>query len=794
MIKNYFKIALRNLLANKSFSLINISGLAIGLAVAMLIGLWIWDEISFDKYHSNYNRIALVMENDSYNDGIHTGAAIPWPLDAEMRKNFGNDFKHIVMSSWTDKHVLAVGDKKITYPGNFIGAEAPEMFTLNMLRGSRRGLQGSSSMLISQSVSKALFGDMDPMNKLITLDNKANFKISGVYEDLPVNTSLHDIAFMVPWEFFAGNQDWIARDPHDWNNNSLFMYVQIADNADMKKLSEKIKNVKLNRIDQGNIKSKPLIFLQPMSNWHLYSQFKNGLNAGGAIEYVWLFGVIGIFVLLLACINFMNLSTARSEKRAKEVGIRKAIGSLRIQLIGQFLCESLMLALLSFCFAMLIVQCTLPFFNEVAGKRMNFPWSNSWFWLISLGFTTVTGLISGSYPAFYLSSFKPVKVLKGVFNAGRFAAIPRKVLVVTQFSVSIILIIGTIIVFRQIQFAKNRPIGYNREGLVNIETTNDDLYNHFDAMRTDMLRSGGIMEVAGSSSPATGINNDRNDLSWKGKDPTVTAEFGNIGVTAQYGKTVGWQFIDGRDFSGRFHDDSASLILNEAAVKYMGLKNPVGEIIRVGKRDLTVIGVVRDMVMGSPYEPAKQSIFHISYGGLDDVIIKIDPGSNIQDAISKIEAVCKTYSPAVPFSFKFVDEEYASKFTNQERIGKLSSLFAALAIFISSIGLFGMASFVAEQRIKEIGVRKVLGATVFNLWQLLSREFMIMVLISFLIATPAAYYFMHNWLQHFSYRTSISWWIFGAACASAFVISLLTVSFQTIRAALSDPVKSLRTE
>ena len=793
MIKNYFKIAWRNLIKNKASSFINIGGLAVGMAVAMLIGLWIWDELSFDKYHQNYDRVAIAMQHETFNGTINTSAVISLPLDAELRKSYGSDFKHIALSSWTEKHVLNVGDKNISYSGNFMGSEAPEIFSLKMLSGTRNGIKDRSSIMISQSIAKALFGGTDPINRVLKLDNKDVFKVSGVYEDLPNNTTLHDVAFIGPWEYYI-NSPGNDRSLTDWGNNSLFLYVQIADNADMAKVSAKIKNIKLNKIDKEDRKFNPIIFLQPMSKWHLYSEFKNGVNTGGAIQYVWLFGIIGTFVLLLACINFMNLSTARSEKRAKEVGIRKAVGSVRGQLIKQFFCESFLVAALAFVFSLLLVWLAMPWFNDVANKQMTILWGNPLFWIAGISFTLFTGLIAGSYPALYLSSFNPVKVLKGTFKAGRFAAIPRKVLVVVQFTVSVVLIIGTIIVFKQIQFAKNRPIGYSRDGLVNIEVTNDDLHKHFEALRADLLKSGAITEMAESTSSTTGVNNDRGDINWKGKDPSASSYFGYIGVTTEYGKTVGWQFMDGRDFSRKFISDSLGIVVNEAAVKFMGLKNPVGEVLRVGKRDLTIVGVVKDMVMESPYDPVKQTIFHISRGPSEDMIIKINPNVSAHEALRKIEAACKTYSPSVPFTYRFVDDQYAKKFATEERIGKLASSFAGLAIFISCLGLFGMASFMAEQRIKEIGVRKVLGASVFGLWRLMSRDFVVLVIISLLIATPVAYYFMHGWLQNYTYRAELSWWIFAVTAASAIIITLLTVSYQSIKAALANPVKSLKTE
>jgi putative ABC transport system permease protein len=794
MIKSYFKIAFRNLAGNKTISAINIGGLAIGMAVATLIGLWIWNELSFNKYHQNYDRIAQVMENDTRNGTVNTGSAIPLPLDAEMRKTYGSNFKHIVMRSWTEPHVIGTGDKNITNNGVFIGEDGPDMFSLNMVSGTRNALHDASSILVSGSVAKALFGDAEPIGKVIKLDNKADFKIAGVYADLPENTSLHDVAFMAPWNFYANEPSWIGRGPDDWSDNSLFMYVQIADNADMNKVSEKIKNIKLNRVAPAQAKAKPAMFLQPMSKWHLYSEFKNGINTGGAIQYVWLFAWIGIAVLLLACINFMNLSTARSEKRAKEVGLRKAIGSLRGQLVAQFFSELLFTAILAFVLSIILVWLSLPYFDQLCGKQIAMPWADPLFWAISIGFTLFTGLIAGSYPALYLSSFNPVNVLKGTFKAGPLASIPRKVLVVAQFTVSIVLIIGTIVIFKQVQFAQDRPVGYSRNGLITIETTNGDLHKHFDAFRVDLLNSGAITEVAESSSPATGINNYMGGISWKGKDPAFSAKLANVRVTTEFGKTIGFKFVSGRDLSRQLATDSSAAVINEAAVKYMGLKNPVGELIQTEKKALTVIGVAKDMVMSSPYEAAVPTIFYLQRRGFDYVDIRLNPNLSAHNALATIEAICKAYSPSVPFAYKFTDDEYAAKFTNEQRIGKLARAFAAFAILISCLGLFGMTIFMAEQRRKEIGVRKVLGASVLRLWGSMTSDFILLIIISLLIAFPISYYAMHNWLQKYDYRTGLSWWIFAITAAGAIVVTILTVSYKSVRAAMTNPVQSLRSE
>ncbi|SDS55218.1 ABC-type antimicrobial peptide transport system, permease component [Mucilaginibacter mallensis] len=796
MIKNHLKVAWRNPIKNKASSFINIGGLAVGMTVALLIGIWIAGELSFDQYHENYNRLAQVMQNKTFNGTVTTQVATSLPVEEMLRRDFASNFKHTGVTFWTGSHILATGEKKVALPGTYVTPEIPEMFTLKMIKGSRNSLNGASSILLSRSAAVALFGHTDPLGKVIRFDEQGSLAVSGVYEDLPVNTTFHKLMYMVSWGYFTATQDWLKRAGTDWGEDSFHVFVQVANNVNIQELSAKIRDIKAKNGGPSEAKTNPDLFLQPMRNWHLYEEFKNGVNTGGAIQYVWLFAIVGVFVLLLACINFMNLSTARSEKRAKEVGIRKAVGSVRGQLIAQFYTESLLTALLAFGLSLFLIKLGLPAFNELAGKEMPAFWTTPYFWLAGLGFTLLTGIIAGSYPALYLSSFNPVKVLKGTFKAGPMAAIPRKVLVVTQFTVSIILIVGTIVVFRQVKFAQDRPVGYTRAGLVNIETNDHILGNQFGALRQDMIGSGAVKEMTRSSSPATAVYNNRYDVSWTGKDPALAVDFANIRVTTAYGKTVGWQFIAGRDFSTRFLTDSSAVVLNETAVKYMGLKDPVGQNLNFGKNNKVykVIGVVRDMVMGSPYEPAKQTIFYIGDTNFDSMILRINPAMSSHEAISKIAGICQRYMPSVPFSYQFVDDAYAQKFTDEERVGKLASAFAALAIFISCLGLFGMASFMAEQRVKEIGVRKVLGATVIGLWSLLSKDFVVLIVIAILIATPVSYYVMHSWLSHYTYHAQLSWWIFALTGVGAVLITLATVSYQSIRAALANPVKSLRSE
>ncbi|GAB3557467.1 ABC transporter permease [Spirosoma fluminis] len=801
MIQNYLKVAFRNLQRNKGYSFINISGLAVGMAVAMLIGLWIWDELSFDKYHQNYDRIVQVAQHGTVNGETWTGSNLPYPLATELMTNYPNDFKRVLRAWWIQDHTVAVGNDKLSLTGEFIDSEAPDMLTLHMLKGTRAGLRDPGSVLLSASAAQALFGNADPMNKVVKINNAMDAKITGIYEDLPHNSEFHEVKFFAPWNLYVSANPYIK--DQGWVNNFINVYAELQPNVDADQVSAKIKDIHLKNLagNAGQLAFNFQVFLHPMNKWHLHTGFdKQGNNTGGLIQYVWLFGLIGAFVLFLACVNFMNLSTARSEKRAKEVGIRKAIGSGRGQLIGQFFSESFLVVLLAFVIAIGLVTVSIKWFNSLADKEMTILWANPFFWLFSSAFILITGLLAGSYPALYLSGFQPIKVLKGHGPTFRVsgATVFRKVLVVAQFAVSITLIIGTIIVYRHIQHAKNRPVGYTREGLIDVFMSSSDLHTKFDVLRQELMNTGVVYETAQSASRATELWSNNIGFDWPGKDPSVQTDFGTLTVSPEYGKTVGWQFVAGRDFSREFASDSAAYVVNEAAVRFMGLKNrvggpPVGQTIRRDGKPFKIIGVIKDMVMGSPFEPVYPTVFFLR-GPINWINIKIKPNVSVADALPKIEAVFKKVVPSAGFDYNFIDEEYATKFADEERIGSLAGIFAGLAIFISCLGLFGLASFTAEQRTKEIGVRKVLGASVTNLWVLLSKDFVILVLIAFGIATPIASYFLSNWLQKYSYRTELSWWIFAASGAGALLITLLTVSYQSVRAALMNPIKSLRSE
>jgi ABC-type antimicrobial peptide transport system permease subunit len=786
MLKNYFTIALRNLGNNKVFSFINIGGLAAGMAVAMLIGLWIYDELSFEKYHKQYNQIVQVLDNSNIGNGLSTGYTLPLPVSAELRNNNGGEFKQVA-STLTVAQNIVYGDKAFSKTGCYAEPGITDILTFDMLEGTPASLQKPGAILLNESTAKAVFGTADPINKIIKLNNSYTLLVTGVYKDLPENTQFNGWNFVAPVGllFPAG----VGAD--NWYSNSFNIYALLSPGSNPQQVSARIKNVIYNHTKEN---TKPALFLNPMRFWHLY-EFKNGVLAAGQLQFVWLFGIIGVFVLRLACINFMNLSTARSEKRAKEVGIRKAIGSLRWQLMGQFFSESFLVVIAAFIISIALIWLALPLFNEVSGKEMRIVWGNPAIWLLSLAFCLFTALVAGSYPAVYLSSFNPVKVLKGTFRAGRFAAIPRKVLVVVQFTVSVILVIGTLVVFRQIQFAKNRPVGYSRNGLVTIPYNPAEM-PHYQAFRDELLSTRVATGVSASSSPTTGIFSSADNLDWKGKDPNRQEMFGTILIDPDFGNVVGWQLKEGRTFSKQYTTDSTCFLFNEAAIKQMGLAHPIGEMVKWHGKSWKIIGVVKDMVMTSPFDPITPVVFLMDdkQRSFNVINMKINPSMSAQEALGKTEALFKKFAPSSPFIYSFADSDYALKFAAEERTGKLASVFAILAIFISCLGLFGMASFVAEQRTKEIGVRKILGASVFNVWGLISNEFVILVIIACAIAVPVAYYFLHQWLQGYQYRTALSWWIFVVAGIGALIVTLLTVSFQAVKAALANPVKSLRTE
>ncbi|MEM9077181.1 MAG: FtsX-like permease family protein [Bacteroidota bacterium] len=806
MLKNYLKIAVRNLFHNRTYSLINISGLALGLAVSLLIGLWIHDEKSFNTNFKNHNRIAQVLMNKTNNGEIRTRFTLPYPLADELRNKFGDDFNHVVMSSFPGDNVLSYEEKNLNEYGAFMEKDALRLFSFKMLKGNHNALDEPNAIVISESTAKGIFGDEEPMGKTIRVNNDAVVTVQGVFEDLPANSNVFEplsafsdakqLDFIAPWPLYVSMYEWIktARDRKLWDNNSYQVYVEVSNKSIIQEVSDKIKHTLYDHVPDQTKKSNPEIFLHPMKDWHLRSSFKNGVSSGGAIQYVRMFGIIGVFVLLLACINFMNLSTARSQKRAKEVGIRKTVGSNKNQLIGQFLFESLLVTFCAFVLACTLVALLLPVFNPIADKQIVFPFKSPIFWSIGLGLVLITSLLAGSYPALYLSSFRPVKVLKGTTSTGKSAVSFRKALVVVQFMVSIILVSGTMIVNKQIQHSKDRPLGYDKNGLIMVEKTTDDFEGKYNALREAFKNSGGVVEIAESSNPITEVWNSNGGYDWEGKDPDFITNIVNFYVSHDYGKTVGWEMKKGRNFSRDFSSDSTAYILNEAAVEYMGLQDPIGKTIRWYDGEHKVIGVVKNMLTESPFEPIQQAIYSINYNETNWINLKLPPEKSLAYSLERIESEFTRFAPSVPFEFQFVDDAFGNKFKAEERMRKLSGIFSVLAIFISCLGLFGLSTFMAERRTKEIGIRKVLGASILSLFKMLSKDFMLLILFSGLTAVPIAYYLMQRWLENYTYHVDIPWWVFGVAILSVMLIALFTISYQAARTAIINPVKSLRTE
>lgn len=801
MYRSHFKIGYRNMLSDKWYSLMNIGGLSLGMAATLLVGIWVYDELSYNQKFENYDTIAQVMQTQTFSGEVKTGVNQPMQLAPVLRTIYGDHFKHVVTSSFINNELLTVGENnetKVSRSGNFMEPGIAHMLSLQMLKGSRDALMDPTLMLLSETTANVLFGNKDPMGQNVQIGTMMEAQVAGVYKDLPQNSEFADLTFIAPWQLLNTTANF--EDRVGWGNNWFQTYVQVQDGADIGEVSALIKDVKYDNIknegDSGGADSRPVIHLHPMKKWYLYSRFENGVNTGGAIERVWMFGIIGIFILLLACINFMNLSTAKSVKRAREVGIRKTIGSLKNQLIFQFLSESFLVASLAFVISLILVLTGLSFFNDLTDRTMTIPYANPLFWLLCLLFVLCTGCIAGSYPAFYLSSFRPVKVLKGAFSGGKGASNLRRVLVVFQFTISVVLIIGTVTIYSQIQYVKERSVGYDKNQVLYVPINSPEVRNSFETIRSELLQSNNIEEVAASDVLVTGTFVTNSGFDWKGKDPAMREEFNTLRSTHGFGHMIDWEIKEGRNFSRDFKSDSLAFIINETAAKYMNLENPVGEMVKWGDMaSFKIVGVAKDMVTRSPYEQVRPTIFTLHYGRfLNFINIKINKEVNTKEALTHIEKVFHKHDPKSLFSYNFLDEEYARNFIDEERMGKLVTFFALLAIFISCLGILGLSVFVAEQRTKEIGVRKVLGASVLSLWKLLSRDFVVLVFLSCCIAIPIGYYYMNEWIQEYNYRTELNWWIFAAAALGTLVITLLTVSFQSLKAAINNPVKSLKTE
>jgi putative ABC transport system permease protein len=790
MIKNYLKIAWRNIIRNKVYSALNVLGLSAGMAVALLIALWVNYQYSFDKFIPNHKQLYQVRRNFNSNGDTLTFSTTSLKLADALRNNIP-EIEHVAETDWMGSHGLMVGDKKFYLAGNQAGGDFLKMFRLPLIYGNADvALKDPYSIVLTQSTAKALFGNENAINKMVRVDNHDNLKVTGILKDLPDNSTFQ-FKYIIPFSYFEQTQSYVKQSrTSGFGNNSFQIFAELKPGITYAQVAPKIKNIEKSETNNINAMSSNVI-MQPMQDWHLFGDYKNGQATGGFIEYVRIFSIIGALVLLIACINFINLSTARSEKRAREVGVRKAIGSQRKDLIFQFLIESAVFTFISFLFSIVIVFLTLPAFNSLTGTTLSVPFTNYIFWLIMLFGVLITAMLAGSRPAFYLSSFNPVKVLKGTMQVGKSASLSRKILVVAQFSCSIALIISTVIIYRQIQYAKDRPTGYQISQLMATDM-NADLGNNYTALKNELLQSGIVQSVTTSSSPATEVDAHMDLDHWPGKYAGETVEMGYISISGDYFKTLGMKLQSGRDFMTNSKADSTNVIFNEAAIKRLRLKDPLGQTITKDNIHYKIVGVVKDALMNSPYASADPTVF--VYGGGSNLIYKLSPNIKTHAAVEKLTQIFTKYNPAYPYDYRFIDDVYNHKFSEEVLVGKLAGIFAGLAIFISCLGLFGLAAFVAEQRTKEIGIRKVLGATVTQVWAMLSKDFILLVMISCVIASPIAFYFLQKWLQKYDYRITIGPGVFIISAVAAIAVTLFTISFQSVKAALENPVKSLKSE
>lgn len=789
MLRNYIKIAFRSLLKNQTYSIINIGGLAIGLASSILIFLWVADEYSYDTFHSNYQNIYKVWMHADWSGHKGTQNSLPYKLKDELVQK-SSKIKYSVMTNWGEGNMLQVGDNRLNKFGISASEDFFKIFGFKFLAGDpNTALNEPTNIVITQSTAKTFFKDQDPLNRTIRIDNGDELKVTGLIEDVP-KQSFFEFDYILPFSYYEKTNEWVRNSKQGWDNNSFQMYVLLQEGATSTDVNKAIATT----VKDNNPKSPTAkVFLHPMSMWRLHSNWEEGVNTGGQIVYVRLFTAIAIFVLIIACINFMNLATARSESRAREVGIRKSIGSRRKELIFQFLGESIAITTIAFLLAIVLVELVLPSYNVLVNKTISIDYSNPSIWLASLSLIFVIGTLSGSYPSFYLSAFEPVKVLKGKVNVGKGASTPRKVLVTLQFGFSIFLIIGTIVIYQQIQHVKNRDMGYDRENLIQI-WTNGELEKNFKTIREELLRTEVVKSVCKSNSPITSIFSN-NEVKWPGKASDARVAFTTIATEYDYTETMGIKIIAGRDFSRDFKSDSSAVIVNEAAVKMMGMDKPIGQKIEtLGGSQLEIIGVISDVVMDSPYKPVEPLTMVFIPDWSSTVTIRLNKTNDIPTSIAKVESVFKKINPNYPFQYRFADVDFQKKFSIINLISRLAGIFAGLAIFITCLGLFGLAAFTAEQRTKEVGIRKVMGASVSSLVLLISKDFSRLVIFGFLISAPIAWWFLNNFLAQYDYRISVAWWVLAGVGLFALLLALLIVSTQALKAAVANPTKSLRSE
>ncbi len=779
---------MRNLLKNKLYSIINIVGLAVGIACSLLILLWVQDEVSYDKFIPKSERLYQVYVNAEFDDKVNTWRSVPLPT-YEAMKDADVHIVNSVVTGWGGEQLLTVGEKRILKDGIFVSEEFLEMFEFEVLQGDpATALDDPTSIVLTESLAKDFFGAVDPINKIVRVNDETDLKVVAILKDVPQNSSF-EFEFLLPWKYRETVNQWVVRNKTNWGNYSFQVFVEL-DGADHKALAQSAIEDMLTKNGQDDIVRK--FFIHPMLDWRLYSKFEDGVVSGGMYEYVRLFSLIAVFILIIACVNFMNLATARSEKRAKEVGIRKSIGSKRRELVFQFMMESTFIAFVSFLLAVILAEIAMPFYSQLVDKKLFLDYGSSSFWMYTAAMILITGFVSGSYPALYLSSFSPIKTLKGKVKIGKGASTPRKVLVTLQFVFAILLMIGTTVIYRQISVVKDRDLGYEQKNLITLRYT-DDIEKNYKVLKTELLQSGAVDNVNISNSAVTTINSN-NFLGWPGKPEEQRVIFSTIATEFDYAATLGIEMLMGRDFSEDFKSDTSAIIINKAALDLMQLEDPVGTELDLWGEKRKLIGVIDNVLMESVHGEIRPMFMIYDPDWINALSIRLAKGKSLSTSLSQVKEIMAKYNPAYPFDYQFADQEFDKKYKSINMTQQLAGMFALLALVITGLGIFGLASYTAEQRTKEIGIRKVLGAPVLSLITLMTNEFSKLVGLSFLLSAPLSYYLMDQYLEQYEIRTGLEWWVFVLTGVLVLFLVVSIAANQAFRAAQANPVKSLQSE
>lgn len=786
LVDNYFKIAWRSLLRNKGFTAINISGLAIGLASAIVLLLWIRNELSFDQFHTNRDRIYQVMSRGAFDGHMEVDGRTPMVLGPVLQAAYRREVETTVRINWVGAFILSAGDRHIGTQGYLTDPGFFRIFSFPLLEGdTATALMGDRKIVLTQRLAKKLFGAEDPMGRNVRVDSTGDFVVSAVMKDQPPNTAF-TFEYLIPWSY--------TREVHweepSWKKSTIATYVLLRPGVTGAGAESRLRNI----IHEHQPELSSLLFLHPMRKWRLYSNFVDGKATGGEINFVRMLAIIAAFILIIACINYMNLSTARSIRRAREVGIRKVVGAGKGSLVSRFLGESVLISVLAGILALGIVVVALPWFNRLIDTGLTIPYGDPLFWLAGIAFVVVTGLLAGSYPAFYLSAFRPVNILRGHFRTIHALVTPRRILVVFQFTFAITFIICTIVMYREFYFAGHRDVGYDKKGLAFL-FIKGDIRKNYPAIREELLSSGTVTELTRSNAPFSEIWSTSDAYQWKGKNPNQETWFIEYRTDRGFTSTMNLKVLAGRDIDvEKYPSDSSALLLTREAARTMGFSNPVGQTVVNNGFTYHVVGVVGDFITGTLFNRVLPIVIQGPTSWFGALTFRFNPGNDPADNVSTLKAIVKKYNPNYPFEYFYVDDYIAAKMQGDKHFGTLAALYAGMAIFISCLGLFGLSAYMAESRLREIGVRKVLGASIMRLTALLSKDFLVLVCIAFVIASPVAWWFMRQWLDAIPYHIDLNWWIFPLTGMLSLCIAAGTVGYQAIKAALSNPAMVLRTD